>query len=196
MRNYIRSCVHNARIYLKALILPLVEVFAKKFQYCRCSSIDNYWIVLEELYLLYSFIEEDTRSINKLNNRETYFWEIFYKEGIILVTICNLRLNCKVLWSKRMFLHRKCCCIVNKGFSTCIKNNISNRLIASSAHRAIKKLLPIMYYSIFRKERKVKVRLNVEVVRIEAKTKSLRNGFNHSKGSYTYSKYTFDMSII
>ena len=52
-----------------------------------------------------------------------------------------------------------------------------------------------MYYSIFRKERKVKVRLNVEVVRIEAKTKSLRNGFNNSKGSYTYTKYTFDIKI-
>lgn len=136
MRNYIRSCVHNARIYLKALILPFVKVFAKKFQYCRCSSIDNYWIFLEDLYLLYSFIEEYTRSeeyrwkiileiiimfirvryINKCNNRETYFLEIVYKESIILVTICNLRLKCKVLWSKRMFLHRKCCCIVNKGW--------------------------------------------------------------------------------
>ena len=52
-----------------------------------------------------------------------------------------------------------------------------------------------MYYSIFRKERKVEVRLNVEVVSIEAKTKSLRNGFNNSKGSYTYTKYNFDINI-
>ena len=51
-----------------------------------------------------------------INNRETYSLEIVYKESILLVTICNLRLNCKVLWSKRMFLHRKCCCIVNKGW--------------------------------------------------------------------------------
>ena len=52
-----------------------------------------------------------------------------------------------------------------------------------------------MYYSIFRKERKVEVRLNVEVVSIEAKTKSLRNGFNNSKVSYTYTKYTFDINM-
>ena len=52
-----------------------------------------------------------------------------------------------------------------------------------------------MYYSIFRKERKVKVQLNVEVVRVEAKTKSLRNGFNNSKGSYTYTKYTFAINM-
>ena len=66
----------------------------------------------------YNYVYKGTINIdiNKCNNRETYSLEIVYKESIILVTICNLRLKCKVLWSKRMFLHRKCCCIVNKGW--------------------------------------------------------------------------------